>query len=558
MRQFRFALSAALVVSVLVACQEPLNVVNENEPDRDRALASPADVEALIAGSYATIHNATLGSNGGLQPKLQVVGLNSYSTLANFEMGPLGAVPRNPVPNFRGNPGESENFRDYVRLHRAARTAAIGIEAMAGPGFTLGTAGLDARARAFARFVQGVALGNLALAYDSAAILTEADPRGQIVPLSSYGPLMVAALGYLDSAIAIAQAPATAGGFPLPSSWINGQTLSAADFVRLSRSYKARFRAGVARTPTERAAVDWAQVIADAENGITADFEIAMNPAAGWDVAWPAQHYTTGSANWHQMWQVVIGMADTSGAYAAWLALAPGNRAPFVVATPDARFPQGSTRPAQQAASPTPTAPLAWSATPYFRNRPSGEDQPGDPIGISMYDFYRSRAFFNAARIGNYPIMTKAEMNLLAAEGYMRTGAVGTAAGLIDISRVGVGQLPSLVAAGITDTLTPVPGGTACVPRVPDSAAGYKNTRCGNLFEALKWEYRMETAFAGYGLWYFAGRGWGDLPEGTAIHWPVPFQEMDARLQPFYSLGGVGGPASAARGTYGLFTGGVY
>lgn len=556
MRQFRFVSSVALVVLTLVACQEPLLVVNENEPDRDRALASPADVEALIAGSYATIHNGTVGSNGGLQPKLQVMGLNSYSTLANFEMGPLGAVPRNPIPNTRGNPGESENFRDYQRMHRAARVAAIGLGQFQ-PGFTLGSAGLDTRAKAFARMVQGVALGNLALAYDSASIITENDPPGEIVPFSDYATLMTAALGYLDSAIALAQSPSAAAGFPLPSNWINGNPLTAADFVRFVRSYQARFRAGVARTPAERLTVNWAEVIADAENGITADFEIAMNPSAGWDVAWVAQHFTTGAANWHQMWQFVMGMADTSGNYAAWLALVPGNRAPFLVVTPDRRVPQGETRAAQNAASPTPTAPLAWSDTPYLRNRPSGEDQPGDPIGISMYDFYRSRAFFNAARVGDYPVITKAEMDLLAAEGYLRlpTPNFAAAAALIDVSRMGKGQLPSV--AGISDLTTPVPGGNACVPRVP-APPNYQSTICGNILEALKWEYRMETAFAGYGLWYFAGRGWGDLPEGTAYNWAVPFQEMDARRQAFYQLGGVGGPSSAAQGTYGLFTGGVY
>ena len=65
---------------------------------------------------------------------------------------------------------------------------------------TLGSAARDARARAFSRFVQGVALGNLALAYDSASILTENDnPQADaevVVPLSSYKVVMAAALQY--------------------------------------------------------------------------------------------------------------------------------------------------------------------------------------------------------------------------------------------------------------------------------------------------------------------------------------------------------------------------
>src|SRR5437879_5441381 len=137
---------------------------------------------------------------------------------------------------------------------------------------------------------------------------------------------MSAALAYLDSAIAIASGPVPAGPagdwFPLPSTWINGQALTSGatgSFVQLARSYKARFRAGVARTPAERAdvtaggIVDWTKVIGDANAGISADFNITMDPTNGWDVAWVQQHYA--GAEWHQMSQFFIGMADTAGLY---------------------------------------------------------------------------------------------------------------------------------------------------------------------------------------------------------------------------------------------------
>ena len=75
---------------------------------------------------------------------------------------------------------------------------------------------------------------------------------------------------------------------------------------------------------------------------------------------------------------------------------------------------------------------------------------------------------------------------------------------------------------------------------------------CGTIFEALKWEKRMETAFTGWASWYFDSRGWGDLPEGTPLEFPVPFQELDARQKPLYNLGGIGGKSAAAKGTYGL------
>ena len=555
MSKFRFV--AGLLLMVALACKDALVVEDQNDPDRNRALGRPADVESFIGATYAQIQNATLGgSNDDLQTQLQVMGMENTSALANFAMGPRGAIPRTPIENTRNSTGDAGNYRDFVVLHRAARMATIGIGAMNRLG-TLGSPAQDARARSFARFVQGVAYGNLALAYDSASLVSETDDPQSIQPLSDYKTVMAAAYVMLDSAITIARAnPAL---FPLPVTWINGLALDTATYFGLIHSYKARFRASVARTPADRAAADWNAIIADANAGITADFNVSMNPTAGWDVIWPVQSYATGPANWHQMSQFWMGMADKSGGYDAWLATTPANRAPFLVVTDDKRFPQGATRSAQNADTLRPNY-RTFTGFPYVRNRQSGEDQPGQPLQISMYDFYRSRAFFVAGRIGNYPIMTRAEIRLYAAEGYVRTGNIAAAAVLIDSSRVTNGGLPQL-AGVIGDTLTPMPGAAACVPHVPDAAAAagpYKASKCGNLWDALKWEYRMETMYTGYGMWYFAGRGWGDLPEGTALYWPVPYQEMDTRRQVFYSSGGVGGAGGAPHGNYGLYAGGVY
>ena len=555
MSKFRFV--AGLLLMVALACKDALVVEDQNDPDRNRALGRPADVESFIGATYAQIQNATLGgSNDDLQTQLQVMGMENTSALANFAMGPRGAIPRTPIENTRNSTGDAGNYRDFVVLHRAARMATIGIGAMNRLG-TLGSPAQDARARSFARFVQGVAYGNLALTYDSASLVSETDDPQAIQPLSDYQTVMAAAYVMLDSAITIARKnPAL---FPLPVTWINGLALDTATYFGLIHSYKARFRAGVARTPADRAAADWNAIIADANAGITADFSVSMNPTAGWDVIWPVQSYATGPANWHQMSQFWMGMADKLGGYDAWLATTPANRAPFLVVTDDKRFPQGATRGAQNADTLRPNY-RTFTGFPYVRNRQSGEDQPGQPLQISMYDFYRSRAFFVAGRIGNYPIMTRAEIRLYAAEGYVRTGNIAAAAVRIDSSRVTNGGLPQL-AGVIGDTLTPLPGAAACVPHVPDAAAAagpYKASKCGNLWDALKWEYRMETMYTGYGMWYFAGRGWGDLPEGTALYWPVPYQEMDTRRQVFYSSGGVGGVGSAPHGNYGLYAGGVY
>src|SRR2546427_1028509 len=477
MGNFRSALYGVLTIA-LGACQDPLVVANSNNPDRGRVFNSAADLEQFIASGYARAHAGTLGaatvmtggSNDALQPQLLVMGMENVSALANFAMGPRSAIPRNPITNARGSHWNCGNYRDWVVQHSAARTAALGMARL--KTFSLGSPARDARARAFGRFSQGVALGNLALAYDSASVLTENDnPEADaavIVPLSGYRAVMSAALAYLDSAIAIASGPVPAGPagdwFPLPSTWINGQALTSGatgSFVQLARSYKARFRAGVARTPAERAdvsqggIVDWSAVIGDANAGIKLDFSIFMDPTNGWDVAWVIQHYATGSASWHQMSQFWLGMADTSGGYNVWLSQPVANRVPFTVVTPDRRFPQGTPPDAHRNLTMAGTVP----ADTYFPNRTASAHQPGGPHGISQYDFFPYPAFLVASRIRAYPVMTAAENPLLAAEGYLRQGQVALAAGRVGSSRGSKGELASLVAAALVHTGGRVPRG---------------------------------------------------------------------------------------------------
>ena len=580
-----FAVLCGVLLTGLGACKGPLDVQNQNQSDVDRTLATPADLETFIGTTYLIAHQATLGgSNDGLQTQMQTMGFENVSGLANFAMGPRGAIPRPPITNTPNATGDAGNQFDFYRGNRAARMATMGLAALKIPrlGTTaLGSVGRDRRARAFAHFSLGVALGNLALAYDSASVLTDLDDFKAAIPFSGYRVVMTEALKHLDSAIAIVKGDSAANAnFPLPTGtapWLSlpsGVIPDTNFFFRLVRSYRARFRADVARTPAERAdtsaggIVNWAQVIADANLGITADFSINMTATfgnSGWDVVWPAQAFATGSASWHQMSQFILGMADTSGAYSSWLGTTRLSRVPFPVVTRDNRFPGSAT--ACNIVAPVPDACRTalttvgaagnFTGRPYWRNRPSGEDQPVDPFGMSMYDYRRSRGFFDANRSGSYPVMTATEIRLLAAEGYYRTSNYTEMINRINVSR-GAATLPNIPTT-ITDTLTPVPGGAVgCIPKVPDSAQNFRAAHCGNVWDALKYEYRLETAYAGYGMWFFAGRGWGDIPEGTALNWAVPWEELFVRSMPIYGTGGLGGFESAGRGSYGLFDGGVY
>jgi hypothetical protein len=96
--------------------------------------------------------------------------------------------------------------------------------------------------------------------------------------------------------------------------------------------------------------------------------------------------------------------------------------------------------------------------------------------------------------------------------------------------------------------LVPNPPGGTCIPRVP-TGPSFTTLACGSIFEAFKYEWRMELAYNRAGAWFFPMRGWEDLVINTPLYYPVPVDELDARLLPYYNIGG-GGPGSAPSGTY--------
>ena len=542
MKAIHILASASLLVLTASGCDQRLEVKNLTDPDIGRVFATGASIESTIGAGYQTIHNAMANTNN--QPGVEVFGLESYSSLNNFNLGTRAAIPRLPINNVIGAPSIFSEFTALSKEARLVVNAMDALEALVKSGKTIGTTGKDLRARSFGFFVAGVSLGWMAMMYDSAAIVTTGMPSDSVPPLSGAADVMKAAIVLLDSALVIANNPAAAPGFPLEAIWMGNATgLSLDQYKRIIRSYRARFRAGVTRTPAQAAAVDWAKVIDDAENGIQADFMVNTGSSTGWNVGMQVQRYQ--DPTWSEMSMMYMGMADVSGAYATFIAADYSHKNGwFLVVTPDLRWPQGTTRAAQNAASIQPTS---VAGKPYISNRSISNDVSGDGWGISFYDYFRYRYIKVNSNSGPYPEFLKAENDLLAAEGYIRTGNINAAAAKIDLTRVGNGGLPKL--SGVVTTATQaVPGGASCVPQVP---TGTGTVACGNLLEAMKYEKRIETMYSGFGRFWIDSRGWGDLVEGTALEFPVPYQEMQARQHPYYLLGSGFGSA-AAKGIYGF------
>ncbi len=529
-----FRASAVTGAAVLVSCSDQLAVTNPNVVDVDAAFRTPQGIAQIIGKSFQGLFQGQYASLGALMPQAMNSSGESSASVANEGMGLRTTIPRQLIDNQLGNQTFAGNFRDFSFFTRFARQAANGLQALA----DLQRPDIEtAKARALGYFVLGYAQGNIALMYDSAAVIRPGQTDETV--FAGAQAVMANALLMLDSALAITNSPTqAAAAFPVqPGEFINGSTLATARFAQVVRSYQARFRAGIARTPTERAAVNWATVLADATAGITADLTVTLDPTIGWTTGGTINQLNV-FGGWHQMPLLYAGMADTSGGYQAYIA--PGAfvaaRTGFLVQTPDNRWPKGATR-TEQNNFQSATIP---SAGVYLRNRPSGQDTPdnANSWANSNYDNFRFRPILDANGSGTWILMVATEIRMLQAEALIRLNRIPEAVVLINASRTSKG-LPALSAA--SDLTTPVPGGTtaapvpggaSCVPRVPVSAS---TTACGNVLEAMKYEKRMETMFTGYSQWFIDGRGWGDLVSGTPLEWPVPIQEMNSRAKTAYN-----------------------
>jgi hypothetical protein len=600
----------------LGACK--LEVVNPNNPSQVQVKNTPADLDNFLGTLYRRWHSALYGRTGNVWGMANIMSFENYSTLANNCQNQRYPVPdAAPNNNQVGNSCAGEQNAVYFIASETARGAADVLRRM-NDGLSFGSPAQDARNRAFAEFIRGISLGYLALIYDSASVITPADPltpQGTADPgeLAKYKAVGAEALAALDNAVAAATAAQTAAGggnFPLPTNWMftsQPASVTAAEFIKIVRSYRARIRANLARYPNQAACaaggsqnvcadeitaddVDWTKVRDDAANGITSDLRITTSTVTGPTMTWTAQWYAY--TTWHQMTPFLVGMGDVSGNYATWVAapIATRGAGVFFMRTPDQRWPQGADRAAQRAdftlagTAGNPNDPGCSGPNQvckrFFRNRDVA-DQVSNNWGASQYDHARYYSWRTSGtgtgQNGPFPFFLKAENDLLQAEAEFRLGNFAAVLPLVNRTRTACGfgnqpagctarpsgnglpgepggGLPALTAA---DNTTPVPGGpTDCVPKraVNASNDGGGTVTCGTLFDALKWEKRMETAYSHFAAWYFDSRRWGDLAINTPVDWAPPYEDLQTRFRVGLQIYSTGGPVPyhrAARSGYG-------
>jgi len=544
MRQFKILALSTLLLTGVAACGD-LVVPNTNDPDAEQALQNPGDVESLISGSWVNWWFNTQNI-GFLGPMLSTMSFQHSAWPANFGMVLYSAIPRPGTGNDPAAQFYSQFSSVYTYLYRAIAASNDGLRALVPLG-TVELTGTGAdrnrndRARAFARYVQGISYGYLAMTFTNGPVVDETTDLAAGVEFVDYMELRDVAIRYLDEAISIANS----SDFEIPTTWgFTPEPVTSAQLARVASSYKARIRAATARTPEERAAVNWPTVLSEINAGVTSDF--SYENTGTWP-QWQQMLLYTLFYQWSQMPYWVFGMADQSEKYQQWMSMPTdqkhpdlGTGTPFIIQTPDLRFPQGADRAAQLADQVQRKSELRFCAAgpgcPTATASPGGQwGQAGR--GTWRWSYYRdNRDPSFTAYAATVPDISMVEMNMLAAEAYYRTGNPDQAALLVNITREAAG-LNATDAAGTN---------TSCVPKLP-------NNSCGGLLEMIKWEKRMLAAhnngFMG-AMMYFEGRGWGDLYAGTILSWPVPAIVAELEGQPIEQVGG-GQAWSAPVGTYG-------
>ncbi|MBM4193681.1 MAG: hypothetical protein FJ202_04785 [Gemmatimonadetes bacterium] len=503
----------ALIAAAGIAGCISLDVTNPNGLGITTVFNNAANTEAALIGSWKAYTAVGLSSC----PTLPLGIWGDEITSTSISYIDYSGEPRIPINN-RDNLNcttRSGYWTPYESM-AGARESFQGIRAN---NLVFGTVnattpgGADTPNRVlFAKFIIAINTLRHALYFDQAFITDTATPPGEKgTNLSPAAQVLATAKAQLRNVIAEAQAmPA----FTWPALFINGRTITRDELVRICYSYLVRADVYSPRNPAERAAVNWGAVLARLDSGITRDFGHQADPA----IAGTGSTYLTNSfaQNTVRISNRLIGPADTSGVYQAWLAKPIADRTAFTITTPDRRI-HGATN--------------STAGTRFTRLTTTMGSATNGPYLTSSY---RSTRYLNtAADSGSRAFVVEIaldEMKFIRAEALFRLNRGAEAAALINPTRVAANLKP-------VDANGP-PAGRDCVPRKNDGA-------CGNLFDAIQYEKRIELYPYRSEVTWFDARGWGKLVPGTPFQLPVSGRELLTQGLTYYTFGGVGLPGGA-------------
>lgn len=506
-------LMGAVGAAVMAACSD-LDVTDPNNLGIETVFNNAANTEAALIGSW----KAYTQVNRSTCPTLVYSLWGHDITTTSSTYLDFATEPRLPINNRDNvNCATRVSYWTPYEASAGAREAFIGITTnnlkFGAVNATTPNGADTPNRKLFAKFIIAISQLKLSLTTDQAYITDTITPGFNKTDVTLVPWQDVLANAKAQLTVAIAEAKATPN-FTWPALFINGRPITRDELIRVMYSFLVRADVYSPRTPAQRAAVNWALVLARLDSGITRDFGFQADPA----VAGTASTYINNSfaQNTVRIHNRLLGPADTSGRYQAWVAASLANRTAFTITTPDRRI-HGATNNLPGTRFTRVTSTMGSAAN-----------------GAYLTSSYRSTRYLNtAADSGNrafIQVISMDEMKFIRAEALWRLGRSAEAAALINPTRVAAGLKP-------VDANGP-PAGRDCVPR-KDSGA------CGDLFDAIQYEKRIELYPTEGDIPWFDARGWGKLVPGTPVHNPVSGRELISLGLPYYTFGGIGSPGTA-------------
>jgi hypothetical protein len=593
------SVSVVLACGVLAACQD-LTVLDRSRPTLDASLATGTNLEqsVLSASRYffgGVVLGNSLNQSGGVSTFVPVLeGYNDNMTYGQAAPQPTGLqatmVMLDPPSEFTHVSDQflvnkapfADAYAGIATCHDVRAAIAGGMQGAAFPQYQ--------RANYFCLMVMGIAHLYMGAMYDKAYVVQ--DDKTRPVDLVKYqvwvphDSVIEFAKTMIHDAINEAKdAPYTS----IPVNWLNGVQYSNIDMAKIAYGYLARAEVFKAATPAQRqdiskgGVVNWNKVIAYVDSSLrstwtigTAPSAFQVNPVGGTNgpnfVIKATNNQTqtrsatlymlmaTTSNNSFRTHHKALGPADTTGAYVTWLKTPLNERNDTVYASPDRRLPRGPCLVGQATCPRRHVTTAGANATnfelipedgKYFQYLSSQfsltyNSQPSNPWRRSSVQFIRFGSTTAAKRQGttttvgvNYidfqPVMTPEEQDLLKAEAYMRLDQPALAVPLINRTRTDVlkANLPAVTVAGPTQSYP------QCVPHSFANAE-----KCGDLWDALLWEKRMEQMGTDSFLNWTDWRSFGYLAPGTPVYFPPSYREMAQLGYPYYTYGGPSLPGS--------------
>ncbi|MBN2632145.1 MAG: hypothetical protein JXR66_01215 [Bacteroidales bacterium] len=485
MKTYKYLILFSVVISVLLAGCESLEVKNENDPDFKTAFSNPSDVKG-VAGSLINAWYQTTQEYDGPALMLWTGSDAGTCSWGNANMRWFSNEPRVAFDNTPAYTDAvvSENY--YAGLYSTLSYANDVMSKIAKEGMVF-TAddGTDETplVEAIARLSQGLTLGYLGLIYDKVFIVTENTDITQTIATSPYKDVIDTALLFLDECIDICESST----FVLPSGWITGGTYDQTKIGELANTVAALLLSYSPRSKAENDAVDWTRVLGYANNGLTYDFTPECD-----GIKWYSYfQYYSYWGGWGQTDMRLVNMMDS-------------------------RFPS---RWADADVWDVLPAPVT-SHTDGIDDRIFTDFEFLDECGFKTERGYYHFSCYRGTRqddyianefVGPTPVFLKAENDLLKAEALLHT-------------------------SGLVPAQTIINNGTR-VTRGGLAPIGATATEIEN---AIFHERNIELHTTGMGVEFFTMRKADKLQPGTPLHLPLPGQQLEVNVMDYYTFGGLG------------------